>query len=169
MPKFAHVLAAVPCRGCGADLSVGGRVAFQWGYCSAPMHSNAEADAYAVGNELVWGAGPDGRVPAWVYFSDGSGNLGDPWHGDVLVRECEFGEWRCGGCGREAGGVYVLVRGGRVAAVEVREAALPPADVCVVGLDGELSPRPGWEDAPMEAVSWPVARLVLHSQAAGVA
>lgn len=169
MPKFAHVAAAVPCSGCGADLAAafGGRVAFQWGYCAAPLFGYG--DAYKLGDELVWGAASDGRVPAWVYFGDGPGNLGDPRYGDVLVREWEFERWQCAACDREAGGVYVLVRGGRVVSVEARDSIPSPAGVCEVGPEGELTPREDWDDHPMEMVDGSAATLVPHSQAMRVA
>jgi hypothetical protein len=154
VPKFAHLIAEVPCPGCAADLAVGGRIAFQWGYCEIPMHSSADSavDAYLVGESIHWRAVRDGLVPAWAYFADGSGNIGDPAFRDVLVREWEIGLTQCRACHVPFEGIGVEIRGGVIREVRAFTNGLPNAEVSLILPDGSLVPQPDWDDHPMRVL-----------------
>src|SRR5215218_4371994 len=118
MPRFAHLDERVPCPECGADLAYIDRIGFQWGYCDYPYSENYGM-GYQIGEAVAWRVDANGRVPAWRYFEDDSGNIGDPRAADVVVREGEFGIDRCAGCGWQFGAIGVVIRAG------VIESALP--------------------------------------------
>ena len=144
MPVFAHLAAVVPCPACGSDLAVGGRVAFQWGYCVNPLHGGGTD--YRVGDVVRWRPGPGGLVPAWTYFPGGGGNVGDPQFTDVLVRESEFDTQCCARCGQRVAGIGVRVRGGVIAGVRAYTDGLPASEVSVIDSGGAVVPRPEWDD-----------------------
>jgi hypothetical protein len=110
VPKFVYLDLMVPCPTCGRDVTCDGPVGFQWGYCDAPGGS---MDArYRIGDAIVWRADADGRVPAWRYFHDGSGNIGDPRCLDLDVRENEHGISACRHCGQPFGAIEMHIRRG---------------------------------------------------------
>lgn len=151
MPKFAHLIAEVPCPGCVADLAVGGRIAFQWGYCEIPMHCGVEgaSDAYMIGERIHWRADANGHRPAWTYFASGGGNIGDPAFRDVLVGEWEIGINNCQTCQLTFAGVAVVIREGVIREVRAYTNGLPDAHVSIILPDGSLVPQPDWDDHPM--------------------
>lgn len=149
LPKFAHIAAEVVCPRCGRDVTIGGRIAVQWGYCSVPLHGTGPA--YRIGEAVRWRCDRNGAVGAWVYFPDGGGNIGDPAFTDVLVRESEYDIRDCPGCGAEFAGIGVLIRGGVIQKVQVYTEGLPAAEVSVY-CDGQLRPRPDWDDHSMRMV-----------------
>jgi hypothetical protein len=170
MPKFAHVAERVPCPMCRVDLACNNRVGFQWGYCPYP-YSDSEREGYRVGDPLLWRADTCGRVLAWRYFHDGTANIGDPRDADVVVREGEFEISRCPGCGWAFGGIGVVIRDGRIEAVQVFPKWPPGVDIFVVGPAGELVPRPDWYDRPMPGIAagGPTPQLLTTAEAQVVA
>lgn len=150
MPKFAHLIAEVPCPGCTADLVHGDRIAFQWGYCENAMHSGGDGySAYCIGDAIHWRADATGQIPAWTYFSNGAGNIGDPAMRDLLVREWEMSLAKCPTCRTAVEGIAVVIREGVIREVRAYTNGLPAADVSIILPDGSLVPRPGWDDHPM--------------------
>jgi hypothetical protein len=152
LPQFAHIAAEVPCLQCGQDVTIGGRVAIQWGYCSIPMYGSGPA--YRVGDVVRWRSDREGEVQPWVYFADGTGNLGDPAFADLFVRESEHDIRHCRSCGSDFLGIGVVIRGGVICEVRAYDGGLPAAEVSIYR-EGELHPRPEWDDHPMRYATHP--------------
>ena len=148
MPIFAHLEAPVPCPTCGEDLAIGGRIAFQWGYCHIPF--SGTGPAYRLGEAIGWARGRGEQPPRWTYFRDGTGNIGDPSISDVLVRESEVLIRECPRCKHPLAGIAVTIRAGVICEVRAYLDGLPESDVSVITTDGGFIPRPDWDDAPMQ-------------------
>lgn len=158
MPSYAHLSGKLDCPACGRALEVpGDLLAFQWGYC--PSREPWDELFYALGDEIRWRVDEAGALRAWTYF-EGSlqgGNLGDPSVGDLLVRAWGLGgsELTCTRCHQE--GFALRIEGGRITGLA---RAVPGCDVAMVRDDGEIIPRPDWDDAAMETKAITGARTL---------
>lgn len=150
MPLLAYLATDVRCSSCGEIIT--DLVAFQWGYCCG-YRPRPEA-SYEPGDLVRWRGCSDGSVPAWAFFGDNIGNVGNPSHADLIVRDY-WHEDLTHSCGNEIGGVAIEVRRG----VIVRGWAYPPgyldnsSEFYRFESDGSPSPIPDWDDHPMSWVN----------------
>lgn len=149
MPLIAYLATDVRCSSCGETIT--DLLAFQWGYCCG-YRPRKEA-SYELGDRLRWRGCSDGSVPAWAFFGDNEGNVGDPSYTDIIVREY-WSEDFTHSCGTAIGGMAIEIRRGEI----VRAWAYPPGEIDNSSLiyryepDGSPSPMPGWDDHPMSRV-----------------
>lgn len=143
VPLLAHLTAEIRCPKC-SDL-VADTVQFQWAYCRG--YRAVPETSYRVGDEVRWRICPDGSIPAWSFFGDGDGNVGDPDVRNVIVRDCWL-EDALHGCGEVLGGVALEVREGTI--TRVWGYASGDFDnssfFYVPKSDGTKTPMPGWDD-----------------------
>ena len=134
------------CPRCGGAFQEWDGVRFTRGFCAGTPYDSVKD--YRVGDPLVWRLDRAGRVPTWAYFQDGSANIGDPVHGDLVVREYHEIN-RCRTCSCEIDGIGVVIRGGVIREFRVFGSldGLPAGSVSVYGSDGELKACPELDDA----------------------
>jgi hypothetical protein len=149
MPLFAHLTVDIRCPQCGS--LVRDLVEFQWAYCRG--YALRTETSYVIGDEVRWRTCADGSIPAWSFFAEGAGNVGDPGFKDLVVREYWLADTPHD-CGLVLGGIAVEVRDG----VITKAWAYQSGDFdnssyfYVLNRDGSTTPMPDWDDHAMDWV-----------------
>ena len=150
MPRYEFLKHDLVCE-CGSIVS--GTVFFQWGYCSRRAYYNDPT--YQIGDLIRWRKARDGSIPAWTYFPDVSGNIGDSSCENLVVtfpaEGWDYG-YRCTECRRAIAGSAVRIEAGRIVGAWL----FYPGDLLdqenvdvFLSEGGTLIPRPEWYDHPM--------------------
>jgi hypothetical protein len=148
VPSYAHLVGKAACPACGSSLDLPyDLLAFQWGYC--PSRQPWDELFYSLGDHILWRVDDASQIRAWSYFEGAlqGGNLGDPILRDLVVRgfQLDGDDVRCPRCLSD--GVAIRIEGGRIVAVQ---AAVRGCDIAVLADDGRITPRPDWDDQPMD-------------------
>lgn len=150
MPSFAYVKQDINCPYC--NFAVHNLTAFQWGFC--PGYNVQEKYIYKLNDSIYWKTCKDGSKPAWTYFDERQGNIGDPSILNLIVRDSSH-YWQyplsCRNCQRLLGGAVVKIIEGNIARVWVYEPGEldNQIDIYLIIGDGSLKPMMEWNDHPM--------------------
>jgi hypothetical protein len=156
MPNYAFLeYAHLPCPNCGGRLHCGYEpepcyITFQWGHCSSRQPLMTEYN-YQIGDVIKWRSCPGAEVAAWVYFRDGSGNIGSPEIQHLIVADVGTDvshlPTSCKHCGAEIAGAAIEIRQNKI----VHTFAYLPGNIIDVEVtdyylvDGDgLTPMPEW-------------------------
>lgn len=149
MPHYSYLRADLHCPNC--NILITDLLWFQWGY--SPGYAVREEFVYQVGDPIKWKKCQSGEIPAWTYFGEGGGNLGDPSIKNLIVRDSAqyFLQQPCSNCQYRLGGAALEIVDGKI----VKAWLLVPneldenVDAFVRERNGALKPMHSWNDHPM--------------------
>lgn len=122
------------------------------GVCSG--YKVEEEHVYKLNGSVYWKTCNDGSKPAWTYFDERQGNIGDPSVLNLIVRDSSH-YWqyplKCSNCQNLLGGAAVKIFGGILLDVWVYKPGEldDNVDIYLIMLDGSLKPILEWNDHPM--------------------